>query len=138
LILLLAAIAFLLPATAQQKDEMLIRTMLSEQTAAWNRGNIEGFMKGYWESDSLVFMGKSGMTKGYAATLARYKKGYPDTAHMGQLTSNIISMQRLSANYYFVTGKWHLDRSVGMAEGYYSLLIRLINGYWVIVNDHSS
>jgi ketosteroid isomerase-like protein len=125
-------------AQAQNKDENAIRAMLSAQEAAWNTGNLEQFMIGYWQSDSLMFIGKNGPTYGYNKTLANYKKGYPDTAHMGKFTSTIVNMKRLSPEYYFVTGKWFLKRTVGDVSGYYTLLIRKINGKWVVVADHSS
>ncbi len=125
-------------AQAQNKNENAIRAMLSAQEAAWNTGNLEQFMIGYWQSDSLMFIGKNGPTYGYDKTLENYKKGYPDTAHMGKFTSTIVSMKRLSAKYYFVTGKWFLKRTIGDVSGYYTLLIRKINGKWVVVADHSS
>ena len=123
---------------AQNKDENAIRAMLSAQEAAWNTGNLEQFMIGYWQSDSLMFIGKNGPTYGYNKTLANYKKGYPDTAHMGKFTSTIVGMKKLSPEYYFITGKWFLKRTVGDVSGYYTLLIRKINGKWVVVADHSS
>ncbi len=125
-------------AQAQNKDEKAIKSMLSAQEAAWNTGNLEQFMIGYWQSDSLMFIGKNGPTYGYDKTLENYKKGYPDTAHMGKFTSTTVSMKRLSAKYYFVTGKWFLKRTIGDVSGYYTLLIRKINGKWVVVADHSS
>jgi len=125
-------------AAAQNKDEMAIRTLLSKQVIAWNKGNLDDFMKGYWENDSLMFIGKSGPTYGYTKTLNNYKKGYPDTAHMGKFTSTIIAVQKLSPDHYFVTGKWFLQRSIGNLEGYYTLLFRKIDGEWKIIADHSS
>lgn len=123
---------------AQSKDEKAITQMLKAQEAAWNEGSLEKFMVGYWENDSLMFIGKNGPTYGYNNTLANYKKGYPDTSYMGKFTSTVISLKKLSANYYFVTGKWHLKRTIGDAKGHYTLLIKKINGKWVIVADHSS
>ena len=125
-------------AQAQNKDEKAIKSMLSAQEAAWNTGNLEQFMIGYWQSDSLMFIGKNGPTYGYDKTLENYKKGYPDTAHMGKFTSTIVSKKRLSAKYYFVIGKWFLKRTIGDVSGYYTLLIRKTNGKWVVVADHSS
>ena len=123
---------------SQNKNETVIRKMLSAQETEWNKGNLESFMKGYWQNDSLLFIGKNGPKFGYETTLENYKKGYPDTAHMGKFTSTIISIKKLSKSYYFVVGKWFLKRSVGDATGYYTLLIQKINGEWVIVADHSS
>ena len=122
----------------QSKDEKAILKLLSEQDAAWNSGDLEGFMKGYWKSDSLMFIGKSGITYGWQKTLDNYKKGYPDTAAMGKLNFEYIEMKQLSANYFFVVGKWHLTRTIGNLDGVFTLLLRKINNVWVIVKDHSS
>ena len=123
---------------AQSKDEAAILKVLDDQNAAWNRGDIDGFMKGYWENDSLMFVGKSGVTYGWTNTLNNYKKGYPDTAAMGKLIFTNIKIQRLSKKYYFIVGKWYLKRSIGDVSGHYNLLMKKIKGHWVIVADHSS
>ena len=128
-----------LPAFAgKRQDEQAIRALLQKQVAAWNTGNIAGYMVGYWQSDSLVFIGKSGPTYGYAATLARYQKSYPDAAAMGALTSDLLSLQRLSKDAYFAIGRWGLKRKAGDLSGSWTLLFRRIGGKWVIVCDHSS
>jgi hypothetical protein len=132
------AFLFSISAFGQSKDEMAIRKILNEQTLAWNRGDKEGFMKGYWENDSLMFIGKSGVTYGWQNTLNNYKKGYPDTAAMGKLSFNIIAIKKLSDQYYHVTGKWNLKRSIGDLAGHYTLLFRKIKGKWLIISDHSS
>jgi ketosteroid isomerase-like protein len=136
----LLVVAFLLPVGlfAHNKEENAIRKMLSAQVVEWNKGNIEGYMKGYWEDDSLLFIGSKGPTYGFNATLERYKKAYPDAAHTGTLKSTITAMTRLSADYYFVVGKWALSRKAGDVGGSYTLLLRKIKGTWVIVCDHSS
>lgn len=123
---------------AQNKDEEAIKQILKTQESAWNNGSLEKFMIGYWHNDSLMFIGKKGLTFGYNATLENYKKSYPDTAYMGKLTSTLISIKRLSNEYYFVIGKWELNRTVGNIFGHYSLLFRKIKGKWVVVADHSS
>lgn len=138
IILSVLIITITISTKAQDKNIIAIKSMLSKQEAAWNTGNLENFMKGYWVNDSLLFIGKSGPKYGYQTTLENYKKGYPDTAHMGKFTSSILSIKRLSLDYYYVVGKWFLKRSVGDATGYYTLLIRKIKGEWVIVADHSS
>lgn len=122
----------------QSKNEAAIREVLSQQSAAWNRGDIESYMKGYWENDSLMFIGKSGVTYGYKKTLENYKRGYPDTAAMGKLTFTLLQVKKLSNEYYHVTGKWFLKRSIGDIGGSFTLLFRKIDGQWVIISDHSS
>jgi len=123
---------------AQDKNARAILKLLDTQTAAWNKGDLQGFMKGYWENDSLRFIGKSGITYGWNNTLANYKRGYPDTAAMGKLQFTILVVKKLSPRYYEVVGKWYLKRSIGDASGHYTLLLRKIKGSWVIVSDHSS
>jgi ketosteroid isomerase-like protein len=132
------AILFWINSYAQSSDETTIRQLMQRQTEDWNRGNIEGFMQPYWKSDSLMFVGKSGIVWGWQQTLNNYKRGYPDTATMGKLTFGIIQVKPLSADNYFVVGKWTLNRSMGDVSGYYTLLWRRINGQWKIVADHSS
>lgn len=130
---------FLIQASfAQDKDEQAIRKILSDQTVAWNAGNIEEFMKGYWNNDSLMFIGKSGVTYGYQNTLMNYKKNYSNSDQMGTLSFDLVKVQRLSPDYYFVVGKWHLKRKVGDIGGHYDLIFRKLNGTWVIISDHSS
>lgn len=123
---------------AQSKNERCIRQILSRQEAAWNTGDLKAFMKGYWESDSMLFMGKKGPTYGYQATLNNYLKSYPDTSHMGHFSSHIVQVKKLSPRYYMVIGQWHLKRSIGDIGGYYSLLFRKIKGHWCIIQDHTS
>jgi len=123
---------------AQNKEELAIRAILSNQTKAWNKGDLSSFMIGYWENDSLVYVGKNGPSYGYATTLKNYKKNYPDTSHMGKLQFELISFKPLNKDHYFVLGKFYLTRTVGNASGYFTLLFRKINGVWKVIADHSS
>ena len=125
-------------AYGQSKDEKLIRQLLTVQTQAWNKGDIEGFMQTYWKSDSLMFIGSNGVNWGWQTTLDHYKKSYPDTTAMGKLSFDIILVKQLSPEYYFVVGKWMLHRSIGDLSGHYNLLMRKIKGRWCIVSDHRS
>lgn len=123
---------------SQSKNELAVRKILNTQTIAWNKGDAAAFMKGYWENDSLMFVGKNGVTYGWNNTLKNYKKNYPDTTAMGKLTFNILSMKELSPQYFFVVGKWSLQRSIGDLSGHFTLLFQKINGEWKIICDHSS
>jgi len=137
-ILLLPALAFSLITLAQAGDAVSIRKVLDEQIKEWNKGNIEGFMQGYWRNDSLMFIGKSGINWGWQKTLDNYRKNYPDTIAMGKLSYDIILVKELSPEYYYVVGKWMLTRSIGNLGGHYNLLFRKLNGQWLIIADHSS
>ena len=123
---------------AQSKDELAIRNTLNEQMNAWNRGDLDRFMQGYWQNDSLMFIGKSGVTYGWQHTFDNYKTGYPDTVAMGKLNFTIIEVKRLSVIYFHVTGKWHLTRTAGDLSGHFTLIFRKVKNKWVIVSDHSS
>jgi ketosteroid isomerase-like protein len=119
-------------------DEQQIKVAMNEQLIAWNAGDIDRYMETYWHNDSLMFIGKSGPTYGWDKTKANYKKGYPDTATMGKLDFEIISMQRLSDVYYSVVGKWHLARTKGDVGGAFTLIFKKIKKKWLIIQDHSS
>lgn len=134
--LFLLALPFLVH--SQSKDEQEIRRLLATQTQEWNKGDIEGFMQTYWKSDSLMFIGKTGVHFGWQNTLNNYKKSYPDTSAMGKLSFDIITVRKLSSEYYYVVGKWMLQRSIGDLSGHYDLLLKKIKGKWYIISDHSS
>lgn len=136
--LLLAVILFSASLFAQSKDEIAIRDVLSKQALAWNSGSIDEFMQSYWQSDSLMFIGKSGVTYGWQKTLNNYKKGYPDAATMGKLDFEILQTKRLSVLYFFVVGKWHLTRTIGDVGGYFTLMFKKIKNKWLIIADHTS
>lgn len=135
---LLVLLLFPLLLLARGRNERAIRKLLATQVEGWNQGNIDAYMKGYWEHDSLLFIGSKGPRYGYANTLASYKKSYPDKDHTGTLTSTVVSIKRLSPKYYFVVGKWHLARNAGEVGGSYTLLLHKVHRQWVIVADHSS
>ena len=114
--------------------------VLTTQTAAWNRGDIPGFMQGYWQSDSLVFISKKGLTYGWRSTLANYQKSYPAAAAMGRLYFSGLRITPLGPDVAEVVGGWHLARPVALGNlgGHFLLVFRRIQGRWVIVADHTS
>ena len=135
---LLASLFVILYSNASAQNESPVKKLLQDQTEAWNKGDLEAFMQTYWQSDSLLFVSKNGVTKGWKNTLENYKKSYPDKEAMGKLSFDLIEVKELSPQYYFVVGKWKLEKSVGEFNGYYTLLIRKIKGEWKIIADHSS
>lgn len=141
LFLMLLGATAALPAQAQQApsgDQQKITALMTAQTTAWNNGDIDGFMQTYWHSDSLLFVGKSGITYGWQATLDRYKKTYPDAATMGKLDFKLLEFKPLATDVYLLVGKWHLQRSIGDLEGHFSLILKKIKGEWKIIEDHTS
>jgi ketosteroid isomerase-like protein len=119
-------------------DREEIMGIMAAQSDAWNQGDLKAFMKGYWENDSLVFIGSKGLTYGWDATLAYYQLRYPDRTAMGTLTFDILQLRPAGPGHAFMIGRWHLARTVGDLSGHFSLLWRKIEGKWVIVADHSS
>ena len=120
------------------EDRAAIQAIMDRQVECWNQGDITCFMEGYWPSDSLMYIGGSGVTHGYQNALDRYRRSYPDQANMGTLEFQIVALERLAADAYHMVGKWALDREVGNINGHFTLLFRKMDGQWVIVKDHSS
>jgi ketosteroid isomerase-like protein len=122
------------------QDRAAILKVLSTQQDAWNRGDIDGFMQGYWKSDSLIFVGKTAPSYGWQTTLDHYKKSYPDKATMGTLIFTIVKVNVMAKTNAFVLGGWHLKRenNKGDVGGYFTLWFKKIDGLWVIVCDHTS
>ncbi|MFN9520035.1 MAG: YybH family protein [Bacteroidota bacterium] len=131
---------FLFPLKAQNTEQSAILHVLLEQQRAWNSGYIYAFMQGYWNSDSLYFIGKRGITRGWQQTLDNYLKSYPDTATMGKLQFDIVSIDICRPDAAFVIGKWQLHRQSdkGNTGGHFTLWFKKINNRWVIVADHTS
>lgn len=138
----LLLVGLMLPLTAvcqnQGPAKEEIRSILDRQAQCWTNGDLDCFMEGYWKSDSLKFIGKSGLTYGWQQTLDNYKKNYNSREAMGTLRFDILEMDLLNAKTCFVIGKYHLTRTIGNLEGHFSLLWKKIDGDWVIVADHSS
>jgi len=135
---LIISLCFFSTTFAQSKEEITIRNIIEEQRLAWNIGDKEKYMEAYWQSDSLMFIGKNGITYGWQNTLENYKKGYPDASAMGNLKFDILKVNRISSNYFFIVGKWYLVRSIGDVDGHFTLMFKKIKNKWVIIADHSS
>jgi uncharacterized protein (TIGR02246 family) len=119
-------------------DEQAIRKVFKMTEDAWNEGDIETFMEGYWKSDMLVFVGAQGAVYGYEQTMERYKRNYPDQQAMGKLTFEILDVRKIDKNSVIFIGKFHLNRTIGDMQGHYTLIWKKIDGKWVIISDHSS
>ena len=124
--------------SAQTDDETAIQNVLDLQVEAWNKGDIDSFMQGYWNSEELCFIGASGVSYGWNKVLENYKKGYPDKEAMGKLSFDILEKRALSSDHYMVLGKFQLERKVDMPSGFFSLIWRKIDGNWKIISDHTS
>jgi ketosteroid isomerase-like protein len=119
---------------------LMVSNQMIKQEEAWNKGDLEGFMDCYWKSDSLRFIGKSGLNTGWQNTLDNYKKSYQNKQEMGTLKFTNKSLDFVGEQTIFVVGEWKLSRedSLGDLGGMYSLIWEKKNGVWVITTDHSS
>lgn len=122
------------PETANEAIEALLRA----QQAAWNEGNLERFLEGYWNSPELTFASSEGIVRGYAGLLERYRKSYPDRPAMGTLAFSGLEVRLLGPDAALVLGHWHLTRTVGDAGGVFSLVFRRFPTGWRIIHDHTS
>ncbi|MCT8339071.1 nuclear transport factor 2 family protein [Flavobacteriaceae bacterium TK19130] len=136
-LLFLLCITFTFGQSKLEEDNKAILAVMKAQEKAWSQHDLEGFMQGYWKSDSLKFYGKSGLTKGWQQTLDNYKKGYPTADDSGTLTFTINDISPISEESYWVMGEYHLKRTVGDANGVFMIIFKKIDGEWKIVADMS-
>lgn len=115
-----------------------ITDVLLQQQQHWNEGNLTAFMDGYWKSDSLVFVGRNGVTTGWHTVLHNYQQAYPTRDAMGQLSFTILRVDVFSNQTAMVVGQWKLKRAQDEPGGFFTLVWRKIKGKWVIVADHTS
>jgi len=128
------------PVAAEEGAAQAIESDLERSAAAWNAGDIRGFMESYWMSDALRFASGGEVRRGWQATLERYLARYGDAPEsMGRLGFGDVEIDVLSDNTALAFGRWHLvwpdDRK---AEGLFTLTYRKIDGRWLIVQDHTS
>ncbi|TKB46235.1 DUF4440 domain-containing protein [Ferrimonas sediminicola] len=119
-------------------NEAAIRQVLETQRLAWNRGDIPGYMQGYWHSDQLRFISGGKIKYGWDTTLRGYLKRYPDAAAMGQLQFELETVQMLAEDVALVVGRWMLLREKDKPAGEFTLIVRKLDGQWRIVHDHTS
>jgi ketosteroid isomerase-like protein len=124
--------------TVSEKNRYEIISILTHQQKCWNNGDIEGYMSGYWNSDSLKFITKSGITKGWKPTLELYKQHYPDKDAMGTLVFEEVDMIQMNATTIFVMGKWTLQKTEETVGGRFTLICKKIAKKWKIIIDHTS
>lgn len=143
LILAFTAALLVVPTFAQSEQQKLqiktdVLTVMNEQALAWNRGDIDAFMRGYWNSDKLVFASGDSVTRGWQPTLDRYKKSYATKAAMGTLTFSDTEVTVLSKDAAVVLGSWSLAREEDNPKGKFTLIFRRVKEGWRIVHDHTS
>jgi uncharacterized protein (TIGR02246 family) len=115
-----------------------ISAVLRAQQTAWNRGDVDAFLVGYWHSPELTFSGSSGVARGWDGVLSRYKKNYPDKAAMGQLDFSELEFRFLGPDAALILGRWHLKREKDELGGVFTLVWQRFPEGWKIIHDHTS
>jgi ketosteroid isomerase-like protein len=134
---LLLSAAGAIPAVAQS-DMADIRNVLTDQVKAWNDGSVEGYMKGYWDSDSTMFVSGGNVVRGYREVLARYKKSYNNREKMGTLAFTELTIKKVASDAAIATGGWQLTRAKDKPGGRFTLVLERKPEGWRIVYDHTS
>ncbi len=124
--------------TNYPKSDAAIRAVLEAQAAAWNRGDLEGYMDGYDRSPNTEFVSGDRINRGWQAVLDRYKKSYDTREKMSVLTFSELEINVLSKDAALVLGRWRLKRANDEPHGTFSLLFRKTKAGWRIVHDHTS
>jgi ketosteroid isomerase-like protein len=115
-----------------------VRAVLDAQVEAWNRGDIEGFMRGYAQSPDTIFVSGDTLTRGWQTVLDRYKKGYDSREKMGVLAFSELDIKPMAKDMAVVTGRWQLKRAADNPKGRFTLIFRRTRQGWRIVHDHTS
>ena len=131
-------IAFLFTSYLGIAQEKEIRALLEKQRSGWNEGDITAYMQGYWKSDSLIFVGRTGPDYGWQKTLENYQKFYPDKASMGYLTFDIKQIKMIDKKHAFVLGAWNIKTEKNEPKGYFTLIVKKFKDGWKVISDHSS
>jgi len=124
----------------KMKDKIAvdIKAVMNKQVDAWNAGDIDGYMDGYWRSEKLVFISGDNITRGWQPTLDKYKKAYDSRAKMGVLKFSDIEINVISKDAAVVLGSWALAREKDNPHGKFTLTFRKFKEGWRIVMDHTS
>ena len=138
LIFLGASVVFAQNTKRDEKAASEIRKVMDAQVAAWNTGDIDGFMQGYWKSPKLLFVSGANVTRGWQPTIERYKKTYDSRAKMGTLTFSDLEVDVLSKDSAAVLGNWALAREKDNPNGKFTLIFRKFKDGWKIIHDHTS
>lgn len=126
------------PTQREARAIAAIRAVLDAQSAAWNRGDVAGYMDGYARSDTIVFISGDSVTHGWQTVLDRYKKNYNSREKMGTLTFSDLEITLLGNNTATVLGRWHLKRANDEPHGRFTLIFKRTKQGWKIVHDHTS
>lgn len=116
-----------------------IRKVLNDQVAAWNKGDLPGFMEGYWNDEKLSFFSGNTKTAGWQATLDRYRKKYQgEKKEMGKLAFVDLSIDLLGPDHALVRGRFRLTLKNESPSGLFTVIFKKLPAGWRIIHDHTS
>jgi beta-aspartyl-peptidase (threonine type) len=115
-----------------------VESVLRAQEEAWNQGDVDAFMEHYWNSEELTFSSEGKITRGWAATLNRYRERYPTRDKMGEVKFSNLEITPLGDSAALVLGQWNLGRESEPLSGNFTLVVRKFDDRWLIVHDHTS
>lgn len=139
LVTVLLGLCTLVPNAYAADSESEIKHVLTAQQEAWNRHDLDGFMSGYWNSPDLTFFSGAKETRGWQATLERYRATYNSPGHaMGKLDFSDLRIEMMGPEGAFVRGAWHLTMPEGNPGGKFTLIFRKFGDGWKIIHDHTS
>ena len=126
------------PSSATNDEQVIaaVRAVMEAQQAAWNRGDIEGFMEGYERAETTTFVSGDELTRGWQTVLDRYKKRYNSREQMGTLAFSELEIKPVSPVHALADGRWQLTRANDSPHGRFTLVFRRSNNDdWRIIHD---
>ena len=115
-----------------------VRAVIEEQAAAWNRGDVAGYMEGYAKEEATTFVSGDTVTRGWQTVHDRYQSRYDTREKMGALAFSELEFKPLGEFYIMATGRWQLTRLSDTPRGRFTLIFRRTAAGWRIVHDHTS
>ena len=125
-------------ATERKAIEVDIRTMFEAGCAAWNRGDLDGYLASYWDSDQTLWISSGSLLRGREAIAAAYKSRFASTQQMGKLSVAGLEIDVLTPTDAFAFGRWILDREDQSSAGFFTVQLKKIDDAWFFVSDHAS
>ncbi len=138
ILMIFAVSGFVFAQSKDEKEKTAIRKVMDDQIVAWNKGDIDGFMQGYWKSENLIFVSGDNVRRGWQTVTDNYKKSYNTREKMGILSFNDLEITILSKDSATVLGRWKVETKPENAQGRFTLIFRKFKEGWRIIHDHTS
>lgn len=138
ILMIFAVSGFVFAQSKNEKEKAAIRKVMDDQIVAWNKGDIDGFMQGYWKSETLIFVSGDNVRRGWQTVTDNYKKSYNTREKMGVLSFNDLEITILSKDSATVLGRWKVETKPENAQGRFTLIFRKFKEGWRIIHDHTS